>query len=197
VSEAATRIASATWRDIGELAELVGAYCWVERRMFALTGAWASEPAATGNGEAELAVWCAAASRRHGLCSERWAERLPVRAGIDASGLVAAPPGPIGEAFDALAAEPGRAVRVTVLLGAVLPRLGRVYEAHLEAALPVSEAPDMEVLAQAQREIAGEIRGGRTLVAGFPEGRARGESLRDLFERAFEETGIFPAVRAS
>jgi hypothetical protein len=120
-----------------------------------------------------------------------------VRAGIDAPGLVAAPPGPLGAAFDALAAEPGLAVRVTVLVGTVLPRLGRVYETHLQAALPVSEAPVMEVLAQARREVAGELRSGRDLAAGFPEGRARGESLRELFERAFEETGIFPAVRAS
>ena len=202
MSDTGTDTDIGTWRGIDELAGLVGAYCWVDRRIFALTGRWASEPSVTGVGGAELTVWCAATSRRHGEGAERWAARLPVRAGVDGSGLVAAPAGPLEEAFEALAAEPGPAAGAAVLVETVLPRLSRVYEAHLAAATPVSEAPVMEVLAQAHRELAGEIRDGRTALGGFPEVRApeasTGEGrLGHVVERAFDETGIFPAVRAS
>ncbi len=31
------------WRGIDELAGLVGAYCWVENRIFEVSGAWATD----------------------------------------------------------------------------------------------------------------------------------------------------------
>ncbi len=30
------------WRDVGQLARVVGAYCWVEHRLFSLAGGWAA-----------------------------------------------------------------------------------------------------------------------------------------------------------
>ena len=51
---------------------LVGAYCWVEHRIFELTGAWASAPGdaaaerARGRARGGTRVWCAAVSGRHG-----------------------------------------------------------------------------------------------------------------------------------
>ena len=91
---------AAGWRGIDELAALVGHYGWLEARLFELTGRWATAPAGDGaapDGRAdELRVWCAAASRRHGELAAHWAQRLPVRAGVDAGALVVAPVGGAG-----------------------------------------------------------------------------------------------------
>jgi hypothetical protein len=197
VAEAAPG-ASPRWRDIAELAELVGAYCWLEHRIFELTGAWASaprtaeEPSAAG----ELRVFCAALSRRHGARAECWAGRLPVRAGVDPLALVRAPAGPLAGALDALASEPDGLVRTGALVETVLPCLGRVYEAQEATAAAVSEGPVLEVLVRARRELAAEIRGGGAL-PGLAGASKRGAKLRADIERAFDATRIFPAVRAS
>ena len=164
------------WRGIDELARLVGAYGWVEHRIFQLAGVWASAPSegvAAAPGP-ELRVWCAAVSRHHGEVASRWAERLPVRAGIDPAALVVAPVGPLAGALHALEAEPDQQAAIAALVETVLPRLELTYVAHLASAVPVCEAPVMDTLAEAQRLLRGEIRGGRALVEGsaaHPEGR--------------------------
>jgi len=201
----ATVAAGGAWRGIDELDRLVGAYCWVEHRIFELTGAWASahcdgaaaETESAAGLEAERRVWCAAVSGHHGTLAGCWAERLPVRAGVDRAALVTAPDGPLAGALDALGAEPDLGAGVAVLVQTVLPRLEATYLAHLRAATAVSEAPVMEVLAGAQRLLAGEIRGGRPLVEGFGTQPEPGARLGELFEQAFEQSSIFPAVRPS
>ncbi len=86
-SGVAERVAgdAVAWRGIDELAGLVGAYCWVEHRLFEVTGAWASVPEAGGasidSADAELRVWCAATAQRHGALAGRWAERFSCSAG--------------------------------------------------------------------------------------------------------------------
>ena len=199
MADPSTGVGAETWRDIDTLAALVGAYCWVERRLFALTGEWASGPGiAEGQGpRAEARVWCAAASSRHGDRAGRWAERLPVRAGVDVAALVEAPSGPLGPAFDALAAEPDPDVGLAALVEAVLPGIDAVYAAHLAVASPVREGPVMEVLTGAHREVRAEIRGGRTLIGAFPQALEGKTILRKIFEQAFNETRVFPAVRTS
>ena len=142
--------AGLVWRSIDELAGLVGTYCWLERRLFEVTGAWASEPGPADAGEAELRVWCAALSRRRGELARRWAEHLPVRAGVDAgpwSGVARAPAG-LAQALDELAATKERAAGVAGLVETVLPGWAGVYSSHLAAASPVSEASVMEVLVE-------------------------------------------------
>ena len=195
--DAATGDARGEWRGIDGLAGLVGTYCWVEHRIFELIGRWATGPGGTDEGEAELRVFWAAASRRHGALAGRWAERLPVRAGVDRAGLVTAPAGPLAGALETLAAEPEGLVRAEALVGAVLPLLRGAYEAHLRAASPVSEGPVMEVLVEARRKSAAEIRGGQAILGALPEGPEGGEKLRAEIERAFEGTRVFPAVRPS
>jgi hypothetical protein len=194
----------AGWRRIDELAALVGAYCWIERRLFAMAGGWASRRRVDTDGAdpaSELRVWCAASSRRHGARAASWEERLPVRAGVDAAGFVAAPAGPLAPRLEELAGEPDLPTGVAALVGGVLPALDAVYVAHLGTASPVSEGPVSEVLVEAHREAAAEIRGGRTLVEGLRDGPHGGPTglakSRGLFERAFNETHVFPAVRAS
>jgi hypothetical protein len=186
--------ATTEWRDIGELAELIGAYCWVENRIFGVTGAWATGP---GDGlTPALRVWCAGVSRRHGLLAERWVDRLPVRAGVDRGALVVAPAGPLAGALDALAAAPA-AVGVAAVVHVAFPRLQAVYARHGRTGSPVSEGPVLDVLMAARLELEAEIGGGRGLLEGAGEGLTRDEALESGLERAFAGTGVFPAVPPS
>jgi hypothetical protein len=161
-----TQTATATWRGIDALAELVGAYCWVEKRIFEVSGAWATgtEDGPDGRLQPALRVWCAGVSRRHGVLAARWAERLPVRAGVDRAALVRPPSGPLAEAFAALDAAPDHRAGAAVLIGTVLPGLQAFYDAHRQTPNPVTEASVLQVLAGAHRELAEEIRGGRALL---------------------------------
>jgi hypothetical protein len=197
------------YRDIGQLAGLVGRYCWLEHRLFGLTGTAASAPAVVPGdpGEAECRVWFAAASRRHGALAAGWTEHLPVRVGVDRDALVVEPPGPLPGLLDDLAttaaAEPARGL--AGLLEGVLPALAATYGLHLQAASPVSEGPVMEGLVEARRVVLGELRGGVALLGSLPGG-ARGNGqpgwpggaeISEIVERAFEGFGVFPAVRPS
>ncbi len=142
-------------------------------------------------------VWCAGVSRRHGLLAARWAERLPVRAGVDRGALVTAPAGPLAGGLDALAAASDARSGVAALVESLLPRLQGVYGVHRQTASLVSEASVLEVLAGAHRDLAAEISGGRALLEGSPVGPAREAALGHRIERAFDETDVFPAVHAS
>jgi hypothetical protein len=183
----AAPFAVATWRSIDELAALVGAYCWLEHRLFELTGGWAARRS-DGDGPeaitAECRVWCAAASRRHGSLAGRWAERLPVRAGIDAAALVTPPEKPLAAAFEELGASDVRP-GLCVLVETVLPWVGGLYASHLERANPASEAPVMEVLVEGRRAVAGETWGGQSLLQRLPGGMKPSGHLREVAERAF------------
>jgi hypothetical protein len=192
------------WRGIDELAGLVGAYCWVEECIFEVSGAWASavrpgsdDGVPEGELDPALRVWCAGVSRRHGLLAARWAERLPVRAGVDRTALVTAPVGPLAGALGAMAATPHARVGVETLVQFVFPRLRAVYGLHRRTASPVSEASVLEALAAAQGDLTAEMRSGRALLQAGPEGLTRDAALGPDIERAFVETSVFPAVPAS
>jgi hypothetical protein len=192
-------LATGAWRGIVELAELIGAYCWVENRIFEIGGVWAT---ASNDGprdglEPSLRVWCAGVSRRHGLLALRWAERLPVRAGIDRTALVTAPEGPLARGLDALAVVTDARDGVAAMVGTVLPRLREVYGVHRQTARPVSEASVMEVLTGAGREMDAEIGAGEALLQGLAGGAGEDVRLGGELEQAFAETGVFPAVPAS
>jgi hypothetical protein len=205
------------WRSIDQLAALVGAYCWLDERIFALTGTWASTPQGDSAGEAPggggagepggqaidedgvtpaLRVWCAAVSRRHGDLATRWAARLPVRAGVDAASFVRAPSDALGDAVAALDGA-GAAAGARAVLDGVLRALQRIYGAHLRGGDAVREGPVLEVVVQAHRVVADEIRGGAALVAGLTEDPPSAAVLVQRIERAFVTADVFPAVRPS
>jgi hypothetical protein len=193
---------AADWRTIGALAETVGAYCWIERRLFALTGAWATEPVAPGPADQpELSVFLATASRQHAELAGRFYDRLPVRAGVDRHALVGPGPGPAAAVLERLAAEPHPLRRLAGLLTVVLPRLVASYEADLAQASPVREAPVMAVLGAARRLGAEEIRAGRLLSRAPSVASELGgigpEFTGELERPLAGQIGIFPAARAS
>jgi NAD+ synthetase len=200
-----------SWLDIHELAVLVGAYCWIEQRVFALTGEWAARRATGARGatdahesdgpdDAELRVWCAASSRRHGALAARWAARLPVRAGVDPDALIAPPPGRVAARLEELEGESDLQRGVATLVGGLLPALAAIYDTHRRAASPVSEGPVLEVLVAAHRELLAETRGGGALIGGFEagaDGPGGSVNLRQTFEQLLNQSGVFPAVRPS
>ncbi len=192
-------VVTGSWRGIDELATLVGAYCWVENRIFEVCGVWATEPGDRDGAALDpaLRVWCAGVSRRHGELALRWAERLPLRAHVDRAALVTAPAGPLAGALDALAAAPEARVGVATLVGSVLPGVQGVYGAHHRSASSVSEAPVLEVLVGAHRDLADEIRRGDALLKGSAQGLTRDAALGAQFERALSKTRIFPAGHTS
>jgi len=192
-------VATQRWRGIDELARLIGVYCWVENRIFELSGVWATEMSDGPWGGLEPAqrVWCAGVSRRHGLLVARWAERLPVRAGVDRDALVAAPAGPLAAGLDALAAASDPRVGLAALVETLLPCMQAVYGVHRQTASPVCEASVLEVLTGAHRELADEIPGGRALLEGSVEVLQRDAALGHRIERVFDETDVFPAVHTS
>ncbi len=128
VVPAASR-ATTAFRSIDELAELCGHYCWVERRIFELTGSRASRPGSgePGAGDAEVRVALSEMSARHGFFAAQWRDRLPVRAGVDAGALIVAPPGPFGAALDLIESEPDLARVLGGLATQILPRLVERY----------------------------------------------------------------------
>jgi hypothetical protein len=147
------------WRDIGALAARVGHYRWLELRLFEVTGAAAAGP---GDLEPRIRVWLAASARRHGALAERWAEHLPVRAGVDPATLVVRPP-EAERIVDPLESATGGAELVSALVGSALPVLAGLYGGDLAAGNPVSEAPVMELLAEAGSAARSEIASGEAL----------------------------------
>ena len=75
----AARTPAPLFRTIGELAERCGHYCWVESRLFELTGSWASRPAGAA-GDPELRVFFSEMSAWHAFAG-RPVGRPPAGAG--------------------------------------------------------------------------------------------------------------------
>jgi hypothetical protein len=149
MGEAAASSPQAEFRTIGQLASRCGAYCWLEDRLFSLTGAWASATLGdTETADPQASVAFSVMSAHHGLVAARWRDRLPVRAGVDAGALIAPPTPRLAEALDRLGGEPRLAVRVHALAELVLPSVLAAYEQHLSHSTPVNEGPVRAVLAE-------------------------------------------------
>jgi hypothetical protein len=205
------------FRTIDELAERCGNYCWLERRLFGLSGSRASDPPESespdnespvnplggdpGTGRSEARVLLSEMSFRHGLLGAQWYERLPVRAALDADALIVPPPGPVPGALDLLETEPQLLLVLMGLAEEFLPRLQETYAEHLAQASPVSEAPVRAVLDCAihlVRQEIQEVRLALVRVAPASWGAANATHLGGALKRVLEGgTGVFPAARAS
>jgi hypothetical protein len=182
-------------RTIGQLAELVGAFCFVEHSLFTLCGQWAAEPVGDGPVAAETTLFLATSARRHGLRAETWRRRLPVRAGVDQDALITAP-SPVIKTFERLGAEAEPGARLLALLEVPLTRLLHTYGAVEVAANPATEAPVLAVLGPARREGLAEQALGKALCDHLMLGAAPTGAAQDLvveLERVFDgRAGIFP-----
>jgi hypothetical protein len=198
-----TPAGAATFRSIDELAELCGHYCWVEHRIFELTGCRASRPE-TGDpetGDSEVRVVLSQMSARHGFLAAQWRDRLPMRAGVDAETLITPPSDPAGKVLDLVESEPRLALVLGGLALQFLPRLLDSYERNLAEASPVSEAPVRAVLEWAALSTGSETRRAGLLLDRLAPAGERAGSVGDFGARVQGLLGkgadTFPGARAS
>jgi hypothetical protein len=125
-------------------AGVIGAYQWIERRLFEVLGAWVmSEPVA------EARLMFDIYSQQHAWHAELWAERLPVLDALDPATFMVPPSSEVDRLLVLLAGgEPGQTPaaggtlpRLVGLARVVLPRLIAGYGLHLRRIAPVAEGP--------------------------------------------------------
>ncbi len=138
-----------------EVATRFGAYRWVERRLFELTGAWAAAPGLPD----EAQVFCFEVSAQHAWHAELWEARLPALAGVDRERLTR-PLGPTvepllerlsPEAFDGTDEAAGRRFLVG-LARVVLPLLVVSYRGLGRRLVPVADGPAIRALTLVLRD---------------------------------------------
>jgi len=127
-----------------ESARRMGAYRWIESRLFEVLGSWAvSVP------ELEVKPVLAAHSHEHAWHAELWREQLPTAAGMTPEGLTMPANEGVDAFFTALAGPESAGQTVEKLVGvyrALLPRMTGAYTAHLDVASAVSDGPAIRVL---------------------------------------------------
>jgi hypothetical protein len=165
-AEAGSRAEGIRFRTIGDLAARCGHYSWLESSLFALLGdrACGAGPDEGRPVVPEVRVVLSEMSARRALLAERWRDRLPVRAGVDAAALITPPPGPIAAAVGLLAEEPDPRLVLGGVVDQLLPRLLEAYRADLAQASPVSEGPVRAVLGCAIGATGSDIERGRSLL---------------------------------
>ncbi len=144
---------------LAHAAERFGAYRWVERRLFELTGAWAAQ-AAPPDARIHLDV----VSGQHGWHAELWADRLPALDGADHDALTR-PAGPIlRPLLDELARQQDTVARLAGLYRVVVPRLIVTYDRHLRRATAAADAPAVRALRLVRRDEVEAWQAGEALV---------------------------------
>jgi hypothetical protein len=137
-----------------EQSRVVGAYQWIERRLFEVLGGWVvSEPIA----EARLVFDLY--SQQHAWHADLWADRLPVLDGLDPTTLTVPPGAEVDRLLMQLAgglpgeeAAGGTLLRLVGLARVVLPRLIAGYGLHLHRAAPVADGPVVRSLRLVMRD---------------------------------------------
>lgn len=122
--------------SIEDSARLVGAYVWVERRLFEVLGGFAGTetlPAA--------ALFFDVRAQHHAWHAVLLAEQLPEVPGLDHDALTVPPASGAAQALGSLAAAPEAVGRLAGLVRVVLPRLVAGYRTHLALVAPVADAP--------------------------------------------------------
>jgi hypothetical protein len=132
---------------IGESARVLGAYAWVEGRLYQVLGALAGHEASPA-----LAVLLDAHSQQHAWHATLFAERVPLVDGRDPESWVVPPAPAVAGVLDRLAGLPAGAPRAAALARVVLPRLVTGYRRHLARARPVSDAPVIRALTLVVRD---------------------------------------------
>lgn len=122
-------------------ARLVGGHCWVERRLFEITGGWvASTP------EPEVKLMLDRHSQHHAWRAREWWDRLPVLDDVDRDALVA-PPGPaVAAVLRTLSEVQPTVARLAGLYRVALARIHVSYRNHRALAGPVSDASVIRTL---------------------------------------------------
>ncbi len=187
---------------LDEAAVRHGAYAWVERRLFELTGSWAAAPGLADRARPLLFE----ASAQHAWHAGLWEDRLPVLAGVDRAGLVrpaghAAAPlldGLAPGAWEADAETAGRRFLVG-LSRVVLPLLLTSYRGFARRLVPVADGPAARALTLVVRDEEEELAAAAAAadeLLGTPEASqeeaAWTRGLGDLVGTGGADDGLFP-----
>ncbi len=143
---------------LAALATRVGAYRWLELRLFELTGRWAAD-----GGDPAVQVHLGAASFEHAWHAELWEDRLPVLAGVDGAALTAPPSSAAATAVERLGGTDDPVCRLAGLYRVVLPRLLVTYDAHRRATGVAADAPVRRALTLVRRDETAQWRAGEAL----------------------------------
>lgn len=168
----------------------MGAYAWVESRLFEALGAWALDV-----DDPEGKQGLAAHAREHAWHAELWHERLPTTAGMAPETLTAPANDGVAAALAAMADPQGEGRDVERLVGAyrvVLPRLIVAYSTHLGATQAVSDGPVVRALRLVLRDELEEWARGESLVQsllGTEEDVRRAASAQARLEWTFASGG--------
>jgi hypothetical protein len=122
-------------------ARLAGGHCWVERRLFEISGGWVKSTP-----EPEVKLMLDRHSQHHAWRARQWWDRLPVLDDVDRDGLVV-PPGPaVAAVLSALAELQLTVPRLAGLYRVALARVHVSYRNHRALANPVSDGSVMRTL---------------------------------------------------
>jgi hypothetical protein len=160
-------------------ARRVGAYRFVEHRLFEVTGAWA-----VAGRDAAMSVHASEMSLQHAWHAELWEARLPAVAWADHAALTTAPAA-VTAVLDALAELIDPVSGLAGLYRVVLPRLVATYEEHAARAVPVTDGPVIRALTLIRRDEADQLVAGRELLeslAGSPDARRRGDEAAEALD---------------
>jgi hypothetical protein len=120
---------------------MVGAYRWVEGRLFEVLGGWVVDekiPRARIEFDEQ--------SQAHAWHAELFWDRLPVLDWVDREALSVSPGKDVTNLFSEMSERTHTLPRLILLSRLVLPRLVSGYRLHLERAAPVSDAPLIRAL---------------------------------------------------
>lgn len=121
---------------------LLGAYAWVEGRLFEVLG----QLAGNGGDDPRVPALLDAHSQQHAWHASLFEERIPLVPGIEPGTVTVSPSPAVGELLDALASAGPGADAVAIVARVVLPRLVTGYRRHLDRALVASDAPVVRAL---------------------------------------------------
>ena len=128
-----------------ESARRMGAYCWLECRLFETVGAWVALVP-----EMQAKAVLAAHARRHAWHAELWRDQLPTAGDMTPDSLTSpADDGIAGlmTALDEAPEEPGHTIdRLVGSYRALLPRMITTYSAHLAVTSAVADEPTIRAL---------------------------------------------------
>jgi hypothetical protein len=116
-------------------ARLLGAYTWIEGRLFEVLGALAAK----GGDDAEVPAFLDAQSQQHAWHASLFADRIPTLPGLDRSALTASPSPAVGAMLDALAGATSDADSLALSARVLLPRLVTGYRRHLHRTRAASD----------------------------------------------------------
>jgi len=169
-------------------AELLGAYCFIERRLYALTGAWSVEV-----DQPRVQVHLDQVSQQHAWHAELFADRLPVLAGVAPDTLIRSP-GAAGTVLEALADAPSSLERLAGLYRVVVPRLLTTYGRHLRRAVPVTDAPVVRALHLVRTDELAAWQAGEALVQSLVDGPGASQAAAIVGRLEGSLAGVAPGL---